>query len=190
VTEQTADLRVIAEFKGSTGGRNEARGAGHDLLLRLQMPSGRSCSLDLPGVRQGKETAEGSRLGQDGVVSGFLDVQQGDIIHVTRGDRSGDVRVTKVTPGGGHSVTIETEPLAGPDPGLPIPNDDPRCHCALEPDRPVADGMTVIDIAEGRAALHSDCPHHGPVARQMLRAVMPGNSFSVAPGAAQARLDP
>jgi hypothetical protein len=137
-----------------------------------------------------KETAEGSRLGQDGVVSGFLDVQQGDIIHVTRGDRSGDVRVTKVTPGGGHSVTIETEPLAGPDPGLPIPNDDPRCHCALEPDRPVADGMTVIDIAEGRAALHSDCPHHGPVARQMLRAVMPGNSFSVAPGAAQARLDP
>jgi hypothetical protein len=36
------------------------------------MPSGDAGSVDLPGVRQGKETAEGSRLGQDGVVSEII----------------------------------------------------------------------------------------------------------------------
>jgi hypothetical protein len=70
--------------------------------------------------------------------------------------------------------------LYKPDLSLRIPNDDPRCHCALEPDLPVAEGVTVIGIAEGRVALHADCPHHGPVARRMNQSVLRGG-FSVGP---------
>jgi hypothetical protein len=66
-----------------------------------------------------------------------------------------------------------------PDPSLVIPNDDPRCHCTTEPPSgPVADLVTVMCFAEGRVALHADCPHHGPVARQMTRSAL-GGGFSI-----------
>ena len=62
------------------------------------------------------------------------------------------------------------------DPTLPIPNDDSRCHCQLEPDG-VPEGMTEVvgclpGQARARVALHSDCPHHGGIARSIRRSML------------------
>ena len=69
------------------------------------------------------------------------------------------------------------------DPRKPIPNDDPRCHCALEPAGCVADDAVVMSFGDGaggmgRVAMHLDCPHHGSFVRDMQKAAMGG--FSIA----------
>ena len=58
------------------------------------------------------------------------------------------------------------------DPSKPIPNDDPRCRCELEPDPGVGDVVYSLTLGRGaggetRVAVHLDCPHHGPIARSM-----------------------
>ena len=59
--------------------------------------------------------------------------------------------------------------LHKPDPSLPIPNDDPRCHCSLEPDIVPEDTTVIIggppDLPGARVAVHADCVHHGRIAR-------------------------
>jgi hypothetical protein len=78
------------------------------------------------------------------------------------------------------------------DPGLVIPNDDPRCRCALEPGKQPDDAVAIIgsispgliapgtSVAAGqefRVALHAGCPHHGPVLRQMSKGAL--GAFSI-----------
>jgi hypothetical protein len=68
------------------------------------------------------------------------------------------------------------------DPRTPIPNDDPRCHCALEPGGNVADDVVVMSFGNGdgglgRVAMHLDCPHHGSFVRDVQQAA--AGSFSI-----------
>ncbi len=61
-------------------------------------------------------------------------------------------------------------------PSLPIPNDDPSCHCRLEPDG-IPDGAVMVTAAspggaEVRVALHADCPHHGQIVRQYTAEIL------------------
>ena len=70
------------------------------------------------------------------------------------------------------------------DPSTPIPNSDPRCRCALEPDSVSADGAVVMAFGDGeggtgRIALHLDCPYHGGIVRNVQKASLRG--FSIAP---------
>ena len=70
------------------------------------------------------------------------------------------------------------------DLSAPIPNDDPRCHCALEPGSDVVDGTVVMTFGDGdggevRVAVHLDCPYHGCVVRAMQKTALKG--FSIAP---------
>jgi hypothetical protein len=68
------------------------------------------------------------------------------------------------------------------DPGLVIPNDDPRCRCYLAAGAPpLRDGTWIATLkagaAEARVHIHMDCVHHGPVARQIARSVTGGYSI-------------
>lgn len=55
--------------------------------------------------------------------------------------------------------------LYKPDPGLRIPNDDPRCQCSLGHEGPVQPGtMVIVSKVDGhdvRVAMREDCVHHG-----------------------------
>jgi hypothetical protein len=70
------------------------------------------------------------------------------------------------------------------DPSAPIPNSDPRCPCALEPDSAAGDDAVVMgfggeDGGQVRVAVHLDCPYHGGIVRAMQRTALKG--FSIAP---------
>ena len=70
------------------------------------------------------------------------------------------------------------------NPRMPIPNDDPRCHCTLEPAANAGDDAVVMSFGdgeggEGRVAMHLDCPHHGGIVRDIQKATLRG--FSIAP---------
>jgi hypothetical protein len=68
------------------------------------------------------------------------------------------------------------------DPRTPIPNDDSRCHCALEPGGSDGGDAVVMTFGdgvggEGKVAMHLDCPHHGGIVRDIRKAALKGFSI-------------
>jgi hypothetical protein len=60
---------------------------------------------------------------------------------------------------------------------MPIPNDDPDCHCAIaDGNAEVPAGVTAVTGGvpdqEARLLLHLDCPHHGPAVRAMTKGTL------------------
>ena len=68
---------------------------------------------------------------------------------------------------------------------MPIPNDDPACHCTLvDAETSPHEGTVVVaggtPELEARVLLHLDCPHHGGIVQVMRRTSM--RSFSADQG--------
>jgi hypothetical protein len=79
---------------------------------------------------------------------------------------------------------ISLKDVNTPGPSIPVPNDDPACHCLLHPEA-VPDGFTVVgfevvserlreegDAVGGRIAYDPACPYHGAIVRSLSRSAL------------------